>query len=216
MFYTDEFSESGFDYISGEFVYGDQYYTPENYLDERWWFISGIPGYMISDHGRVWSERTQRFLKPKPMDNHGHLGVSMRVGGRTVYRYIHQLMAQAYLPNPNDLPIVRHLDDDPSNNYLDNLQWGTQKDNYEDCRRNGHAHYITPEEREIGLGKMRIPILATNISTGQKTRFVGQSEAARTLGIQQANIWKVLNGQRTATCGYYFEYLRKDDQNEYN
>lgn len=210
MFYKDEYPGLGYDYISGEYVYGDDLYVPDDYMDERWWYIDGVPGYMISDCGRVWSSKSQKFLKVKPLDKHGHLGVSMSINGKHVYRYIHQLMARAFIPNPNRMPVVRHLDDNPKNNYLDNFAWGTQKDNYEDCRRNGHVHYVTPEEREIGLEKMRIPVLATDLKTGRQTRYASQTEAARDLGLQQANVWKVLNGHRKHTCGYHFEYLNKE------
>lgn len=210
MFYRDEYPGLGHDYIPGEYVYGDDFYTPDEYIGERWWYIDGIPNYMISDCGRVWSIGSQQFLKVKPLDGHGHLGVCMCVNGRRVYRYIHQLMARAFIPNPNNLPIVRHLDDDPHYNYLDNLAWGTQKDNYNDCLSNGRVHYVTPEEREIGLEKMRIPVLATNLKTGEKICYQSQSDAARDLGLQQANVWKVLNGVRNHTCGYHFKYLDKE------
>lgn len=210
MFYKDEYNETGYDYIPGEYVYGDDCYIPEEYMDERWWYVDGAPGYMVSDHCRVWSEKTQIFRKLKPMDKKGHMGVCLSVDGERDYRYIHKLMAEAFIPNPNNLPIVRHWDDNPKNNYLDNLLWGTQKDNAEDCRRNGRAHYVTPEEREIALEKMRIPVLAINLKTGEETRFRGQGEAALELGLQQANIWKVLNGKRNHTGGYYFKYLDKE------
>lgn len=206
MYYRDECSECGCDYISGEYVYGDDWYIDDEYMEERWWYIDGIPDYMISDRGRVWSVYSQKFLKVKPLDNHGHLGVCMSVDGRPVYKYIHRLMARAFIPNPYNLPVVRHLDDNPRNNYLDNLRWGTQKDNYEDCRRNGHARYVTPEAREIGLSKMRTPVVAVNLNTGERVLFRGQGDAARGLGLSQSNIWKVLSGERRHTGGFYFEY----------
>ena len=214
LFYRDEFNEMGYDYISGVHVYGDDCYVADEYMDERWWYIDGAPGYMISDCGRVWSEKSQKFLKVKPLDNHGHLGVCLHVNGQPMYRYIHQLMARAFIPNPNNYPNVRHLDDNPRYNYLDNFAWGTQKHNHEDCVRNGHAYFLTNEDREIGLEKLRIPVLATNLTTGEQTRFRGQSEAARFLGIQQANIWKVLRGERRHAGGYHFEYLEKDGCDE--
>lgn len=209
MFYRDEFDEMGYDYFSGEQVYGDDCYISDDHMDERWWYVKGAPGYMVSDQCRVWSEKTQSFRKLKRMDKKGHMGLGLSVNGKTIYKYIHILMAEAFLPNPHNLPIVRHWDDNPKNNYLDNLRWGTQKDNHDDCVRNGHAYYPTPEDREIGLEKLRIPILATNLQTGEQTRFRGQTEAARLLGIQQANIWKVLNGERRHAGGYHFEYLEK-------
>lgn len=208
MFYKDEYSGLGYDYFPGEYVYGDDVYIPEDYMDERWWYIDGIPDYMISDHGRVWSQKSRQFIKPKPMDNHGHLGVCLRVNGNAKYLYVHRLMAKAFIPNPNDYPIVRHLNDIPNDNYLDNLSWGTQKDNAKDSIQNGNAHFITPEERELGIAKMRTPILATNLATGEHIEFRGQGEASRFLGIPQANIWKVANDERHSAGGYRFEYLR--------
>ena len=203
----------GYDYFSGEQVYGDNCYIPEEYMDERWWYIEGMPGYMISDYGRVWADKTGQFIKVKRMDNHGHMGVCLCVNGCRHYEYIHRLMAKAFIPNPNGYNIVRHLNDDPSDNCLDNLAWGTQEDNMRDCIANGNSHLVTPEERELGLSKLRKEIVAINIKTGEKTIFRGQAEASRLLGLQQSNIWKVLNGNRIHTGGYRFKYTKGCDQN---
>lgn len=205
-----------YDFISGEYVYGDNRYIPDEYLDEKWWYIKGAPNYMISDHGRVWSQKTQQFIKPKPMDIQGHLGVCLRVEGRPIYKYIHRLMAEAFIPNPKKYPIVRHLNDDRDDNYLSNLAWGTQKDNIDDCYKNGNIHVVTPEEREIGLSKLRKPILAINKQTGDTRYFRGQRDASMTLDIQQSNIHKVLNGERNHAGGYHFEYARGGVENEHN
>jgi hypothetical protein len=51
---------------------------------------------------------------------------------------LHRLLAIAFIPNPENLPMVRHLDDDRYNNALDNLAWGTSTDNHLDAVRNGH------------------------------------------------------------------------------
>ena len=87
-----------------------------------------------------------------------------------------------------------------------------QKDNWYDSVRNGTAHPPTDEDREIGFQKMRIPVLAVNLETGEETEFRSQTDAGRELGIQQANIWKVLNGERRSAGGYYFEYLRRGEE----
>lgn len=54
---------------------------------------------------------------------------------------VHRLVALAFLPNPNNPPIVRHLDDDRHNNHVSNLAWGTQMDNRRDAALNGRAPY---------------------------------------------------------------------------
>lgn len=200
-----------YDYLPGSFVYGDDVYVDDDYMEEKWWHIPAAPGYMISDMGRVWSERSQKFIKPKKMDREGHMGVALRAYGRTRYFYIHRLMAEAFLDNPRRLPVVRHLNDIPDDNDLSNLAWGTQRDNAMDALANGRTFRTEPEVRaKIALEQSK-PILCVDLKTDEKFIFTGQQAAARTLGLHQANIWKVLNKQRPQTCGYYFEYLREDD-----
>lgn len=193
------------EYLEGQFVYGDNVYVDEYYFDERWGYISGIPGYMVSDKGRVWSERTQRFLKLKPLDDHGHLGVCLMVNGKPVYRYIHRLVAEAFIPNPENHPIVRHLYDDPSQNGVEDLAWGTQRDNMHDAISNGRSYTLTHEDRYKGNKDRMTPVVATNAITGKKTYFESQGVASRRLNIPQANIWKVMRGRRRTAGGYFFE-----------
>lgn len=201
LFFEDD-EDDMYDYFPGEFIFGDEMYISDDDLDEKWWYTDD-PDYMISNHGRVWSVKNQMFLKPRKGDKHGHKNFSIH--GK--YPYVHRLVGKAFVPNPNNLPYVRHLNDDPTDNYAVNLAWGTQRDNHEDCVKNGHWHAITPEEREIGLAKMRRPVLATNIKTGEQIPFRSINESARALGVQSANIGKVLTGKRAHTCGWFFEYL---------
>ena len=210
LFFEDD-TDDMYDYFPGQFVYGDDVYTPDEYMGEKWWYIPEAPGYMISNCGRVWSEKSQRFLTPKPMDREGHIGVSVCVDGKPRYFYIHRLMMQAFRENSHKLPIVRHLNDIPWDNELDNLAWGTQRDNALDALANGRTFRAPPEVRKRISLEQSIPIVCTELKTGKETVFSGQNEAARVLGIQQANIWKVLNKKRPQTCGYYFEYLREGD-----
>ena len=49
---------------------------------------------------------------------------------------------------------------------------------------------------------------------GKKIIFRSQSDAARSLGLKQSNVWKVLNGQRSHTCGYNFRYLKRNGDRE--
>ena len=200
----------GNDGYPGEFVYGDLLYIDEYYMDERWKPVKGFENnYWVSDMARVWSVKSQQFLRVKPMDKHGHLGVCLHVNGRAYYRYIHRLVAEAFLPNPHNYPVVRHVDDCPRFNTADDIIWGTQRDNFYDSIRNGRAYIPSNEDREKGHEKTRTPICAINLQTGDRFEFRGQGEAERILNIPQANIWKVLNKQRRSAGGYYFEYLNR-------
>jgi hypothetical protein len=197
-------------HIDGCFVYGDDVYVDEYYFDERWAYIPGFPNYRVSDKGRVWSEKTQKFLKLKPLDDHGHLGVCLSRDGEPHYRYIHRLVAEAFIPNPNKHKIVRHLYDDPSQNEYGDLLWGEQIDNIRDSIRNGTAYRLTAEDRYLGNKDRMIPLVAINMSTGEKLYFESQAEAGRSLGVPASNIWKVMRGLRSSAGGYLFEEVRHD------
>jgi hypothetical protein len=60
---------------------------------------------------------------------------------------VNRLVALTYIPNPNNLPIVLHLDNDPFNNHVSNLKWGTQKDNIRQAHAEGRCP-VTEKMRE--------------------------------------------------------------------
>lgn len=199
-----------YDRIEGRFVYGDDVYIPEEYLDEVWEYIPGFNNYMVSNYGRVWSIASRMFLKPKKLDREGHLGFCLHKNGVAYYAYQHRLIAEVFIPNPNHYPIVRHLNDIPYDNDPSNLAWGTRRDNWDDSVRNGTARPPTDKIREKGFQKLRRPIIGTNLESEEIVRFQGQCEAERILGIQQANIWKVLNKERRQAGGWTFEYIERE------
>lgn len=176
--------------------------TP-NGEDEEWAEVDY--GYYVSNYGRIWSGRSQQFLKPKRLDKHGHVGLCINNHGTRKYLYLHRLIAEEFLPNPNEYPIVRHLNDDPTDNYVDNLAWGTRHDNMQDCIDNGNSYDLTDEDRERGLEKIRIPVKSIDLKTGDERHYRSIADAARDLGLWSANIQKVLYKERRHTGGYYFE-----------
>lgn len=199
----------------GEFIYGDYMYIDDYYMEERWKPIDGFRmEYWVSNLARVWSMKNRQFLKLKRMDRHGHLGVCLHLDGFKYYEYIHILVAEAFIPNTHNYPIVRHLYDNPNYNTVYDITWGTQRDNMHDAIRNGRAYRLTDEDREKGFEKSRTPIRAINMTTGDILSFRGQGEASRILGIPQANIWKVLNHQRPRAQGYTFEYMNRGEYDE--
>ena len=91
--------------------------------------IKGYEGlYGITTEGDVWSYKRKRFLTPYTSGN-GYLKVTLCKDGKMKYFLIHRLVADAYIPNPNNLPQVDHIDNDKNQNYINNLQWITGRDN---------------------------------------------------------------------------------------
>ena len=91
---------------------------------EQWKDIQGYEGlYQISDCGRVKNSRTGRILKLR--NNKGYIEVTLK--GRTYL--VHRLVAEAFIPNIDNLPCVDHIDTNKENNVYTNLRWVTHSEN---------------------------------------------------------------------------------------
>lgn len=95
-----------------------------------------IPGYFVTEDGKVYSQRSRKFLKPQK-HKHGYDLYCMPKGDKFGWYLSHRLVAMAYIPNPDNLPLVCHRDDNPQNNHVDNLYWGTKSSNLKDAYKNG-------------------------------------------------------------------------------
>lgn len=76
----------------------------------------------------MWGHKRKKFLKPMA-DKDGYLYVSLSKNSKTKTCRIHRLVAETYLPNPNNLSEVHHIDSNRTNNCVSNLQWISQADN---------------------------------------------------------------------------------------
>ena len=97
----------------------------------------------------------ERIMKPT-LDKKGYLTVNLLKDGKRYTRvFVHRIVAEAFIPNPNNLPQVGHRDDLPlkTNNHVGNLYWTTNKENAntigrkEDCQRHIWAFVITTRGR---------------------------------------------------------------------
>lgn len=118
-------------------------------MEEAWRDVVGFEDYFsISPCGKVLSKRTGKILKQGVLKN-GYKVITTRIGGRNGQCYclrVHRMVAKAFLPAPSeDLVracaakgygnvIVRHLDNNKTNNSVDNLAWGTYQDNTNDFK----------------------------------------------------------------------------------
>lgn len=160
--------------------------------------IPGFEGrYAITSCGKVWSYKSNRFLKPYSIGN-DYLAV--KLDGKN-YR-VHRLVAAAYLPNPKNLPQVNHKDENKHNNALPNLEW---------CDAKYNNNYGTKIQRQIGtVGSM---IEARKKDTNELIGyFISQSAAARELNINHKNISAAMLRKNGSTHGYIFQRVLIEDK----
>ena len=94
--------------------------------------IKGYEGlYAVTSCGKIWSYKNKKFLNPST-NKKGYFQVVLYKNGKPKTHKVHRLLAEAYIPNPDNLPQVDHIDNDKTHNYINNLQWITNRDN---CRK---------------------------------------------------------------------------------
>lgn len=156
----------------------NNYKEIENLEGEIWKDVVGYEGYyLISNKGRCISldyNRTKlpRLLKPsRASTNNEYLRYCLSMDGVKIDYKIHRLVAQAFIPNPDNLPQVNHKDENPQNNCVENLEWCTAKYN---------NNYGTAKERKAEHKKK--PILAYhNENDYFKIWFSSTADAAELL-----------------------------------
>lgn len=95
---------------------------------EIWKDIEEFKGqYQISSWGRV-RNKDGYILKPY-VNQKGYIRISLQRGRKSIKRRVHRLVAQAFIPNPMNLPQVNHKDGNKQNNSYTNLEWITNSDN---------------------------------------------------------------------------------------
>lgn len=104
--------------------------------------------YLVSEFGEVYSNITKKFLKPFTDGKRGYLQVRLTpVGGKPQNMRIHRLVAEIYVPNPDNKPEVNHLDMDILNNHYSNLEWVTNQENMTHRKRNSVIQKLTYEQK---------------------------------------------------------------------
>lgn len=122
----------------------------------------------------------------------GYLLVNLYKQGKTTTFYIHRLVATVFVPNPNNLPEVDHINRNHLDNTVENLRWVTHKQNIEN-RQSGPTTRIGRRVRCIETGQV----------------FDSIKEAEQTFGIHRNCIYHCLAGRQKTAGGYHWEYVEE-------
>ena len=175
---------------------------------EIWRDVVGYENlYKISNLGNVMSlkRKKPKLLKPGK-DGNGYLFVILSNHNKYLKEIkVHRLVAQAFLPNPNNLPQVNHKDENKTNNRVENLEWCTQQYNLN--------FGTAPDRRSKKLSKIlknrkdqSKPVLQYDKNDIFINEYPSIKDAQRKTGVHQGNICMVCRGKLKSTGGYVWRY----------
>lgn len=167
----------------------------------QWKPITGFEDrYSVSDEGKVWSLTRHRILKPA-IDKYGYEKVGLSDGYKVHTRTVHRLVAQAFVPNPDNLPTVNHINEVKTDNRAINLEWASVADNDNHGTRNER---MADTKRLLPVEQM--------FDDGSVVRYKGVKDASRKTGIHRCCIARCCKNTRKTAGGYKWRYAGEKRQ----
>ena len=156
--------------------------------------IEGYENYEVTTTGEVINTKTGRVLK-SGKNTCGYLHVVLCKNGKTKIKRIHRLVAEAFIPNPDNLPCVNHKDENKTNNCVDNLEW---------CTHEYNINYGTHNKRMTKTKSK--PILQLRKDGSLVRIWPSASEVHKVLNYSQGHISECCRGERHLSYGYKWCY----------
>lgn len=159
--------------------------------------------YIIYPDGRVWSNKRNRFLSQSI--SHGYPVVGLRIDKKTKIYFVHRLVAETFIPNPNNYPVVNHIDENRKNNNYSNLEWVTYEQNDNHGTRNAR---ISEKLKGSNNPKAKgVQMLDSKTKETLKT-FGCIADAYDYLQVSRrdSSISKVCSGKNKTAYGYGWRY----------
>lgn len=148
--------------------------------------------------GNAWSKKRKGWKKLKPQKRGKYLKVTLSVDNVKHQKQLHRLVAEAFIPNPFNLPEVNHKDENPLNCCVDNLEW---------CTAEYNSNYGTRNKR-IRETQLNDPSKSNTVDVFTTSgvfigNFASESEAARYLNVYTSRVSDNCNGRTKALRSGY-------------
>ena len=186
-----------------------------NFMGEIWKPVAGFDGkYEVSNCGRVrsidhevkslggWRTVKGRVLKQRV--EHGYCRVQLSIDKSShPHKQVHRLVAEAFVPNPENKPEVNHIDGCKTNNCSDNLEWVTSSENSIHALENGLQSHKSDEEMQKMWEASSKPVIRDD---GEW--YASASKAAESIGAERSSVAKAIR-RGSSIYGHTFRYADK-------
>ena len=133
----------------------------------------------------------------KFIDNVGYYQTVFRIDGKRKYVRVHRVIAETLVPNPNNLPMINHIDGNKLNNDPNNLEWCTNSYNTQDGYDKGYYHSVKRCHR----------VMVTDKTTGETQYFKSIRCCSDALQLNRKTVTSILKGLKINNYPYNFEYM---------
>lgn len=173
---------------------------------EEWRIIEEFPNYYISNLGNI--KRRDGFAMKQKTEN-GYKRIGLTKNGEQSMRFVHRLVAAAFIPNPKNLPQVNHINENKADNCVENLEWTSSANNTNYGTRNQRVsekmkNKPLTEEHKKKLSESAKKRKVENLDTGEI--FNSLKEAGDSVKLTYQSVAAVCRGVRPTAGGYRWKY----------
>jgi len=168
--------------------------------------------YLITEEGKIFNKNSGRELSQQTNEQ-GYKTVSIEdpFDGKWKKRKVHRLVAQTYIPNPENKPEVNHKDGDKANNNLNNLEWNTSKENKKHAWDNQYYTDIGEDHHSSLLDNITVESICKDLQEGLRNIDVSKKygiDKDTVSNIRRGKIWKSIS------CKYVLDVKRNTRKSE--
>lgn len=166
--------------------------------------IKGYEGlYQVSNLGRIKSLRSKKILCCG-INSGGYCTICFSINSLSKSFRVHRLVAEAFIPNPENKPQINHINGDKTDNRVENLEWVTQSENMQHAFKNGL------NKRKIGKENKKSIKVNQYSKKGEYIKtWCCIKDVERTLKIQDYNISSCCKGKRKTAGGFMWRYVNE-------